>query len=115
MSCEIWRDKLDAYVDSACLPEDLVALEAHLRECSACAAETLGRVQMKRKTQAAAARYVPSRDFRLRLEKSIQTTRRPRWAFARFPELRFCCNRACVPCRRQCIVDTPFGARASSG
>ena len=89
MSCEIWRDKLDAYVDSACLPEDLEALEAHLRECSACAAETLGRVQMKRMTQAAAARYVPSRDFRLRLEKSIQTTRRPRWAFARFPELAF--------------------------
>lgn len=89
MSCELWRDKLDAYVDSACSPEELVALEAHLGGCSSCAAEALSRVQMKRMTQAAAARYVPSQEFRLRIKESVQPKGRPRWAFARFPELAF--------------------------
>jgi len=83
MTCEPWRNKLDAYVDAACSPEDLASLEAHFRSCSSCAADALGRLQMKRMTQAAAARYSPSSEFRLRIEKSIQKKRRPAWAFAR--------------------------------
>jgi anti-sigma factor RsiW len=83
MTCELWRNKLDEYVDGACSPEDLASLEAHFRSCSSCAAEALGRLQMKRMTQAAAARYSPSREFRRRIEKSIQGKRRPDWAFAR--------------------------------
>ncbi|MFZ0481056.1 MAG: zf-HC2 domain-containing protein [Terriglobales bacterium] len=89
MSCDLWRDKLDAYVDSACSPDEVAALEAHLQGCSSCAAEALSRLQMKRMTKAAAARYAPSREFRLRIEKSIEAKRRPLWAFARFPEFAF--------------------------
>jgi len=77
MTCDLWRDKLDAYVDSACSQEELASLEAHLRACPTCATEALGRLQLKRMTQAAAARYSPSPEFRLRMEKSIQTKRRP--------------------------------------
>ncbi|MGA9527123.1 MAG: zf-HC2 domain-containing protein [Terriglobales bacterium] len=89
MSCDLWRDKLDAYVDSACSPEELAALEAHLHGCSSCAADALGRLQLKRMTQAAAARYAPSRDFRERLENSVHAKRRPRWAFAHVPEFAY--------------------------
>ncbi len=87
MTCELWRDKLDAYVDGACSQEDLGSLEAHFRTCSSCAAEALGRLQMKRMTQAAAPRYAPSPEFRLRIEKSIQPKHRPIWAFAWMPAM----------------------------
>ncbi|MFZ1918915.1 MAG: zf-HC2 domain-containing protein [Terriglobales bacterium] len=85
MTCDLWRDKLDAYMDGACSQEELARLEAHFRTCSSCAAEALSRLQMKRRTQAAAARYSPSPEFRLRVEKSIQPKRRPVWAFAWMP------------------------------
>jgi anti-sigma factor RsiW len=85
MTCDRWRDKLDAYVDSAGSQEELANLGAHLRICPACAADALGRLQMKRMSQTAAARYSPSPEFRLRIEKSIQPKRRSVWASAWMP------------------------------
>jgi len=87
MTCDLWRGKLDAYVDGACSPEDSASLEAHFRTCSSCAAEALSRLQIKRMTQAAAARYSPSPEFRLRIEKSIQPRRRPAWVLAWMPAM----------------------------
>jgi anti-sigma factor RsiW len=55
--------------------------------CPSCAAEALGRLKMKRMTQAAGARYSPSPQFRLRIEKSIQKGRKPMWAFGWMPTL----------------------------
>ena len=87
MTCDPWQQKLDAYVDGDGSQEELQSLEAHLRTCPSCAADALGRLQMKRMTQAAAARYSPSPQFRLRLEKKIQTSRKPVWSFAWMPRL----------------------------
>ncbi len=87
MTCDLWRDKLDAYVDSASLPEELAGLEAHLRMCASCAAEALSRLQMKRATQVAATRYSPSPEFRRRIQKSIQPKRPPAWTFGWMPRL----------------------------
>ncbi|MFZ3266585.1 MAG: zf-HC2 domain-containing protein [Terriglobales bacterium] len=85
MTCDLWRDKLDAYVDSACSQQELPGLEAHLRTCSSCSADALGRLQLKRMTQAAAARYSPSPEFRRRIESSIQPKRKTFWSFAWMP------------------------------
>ena len=95
MTCELWRDKLDAYVDSACSQEELAGLEAHFRSCPSCAADALVRLRMKRMTRAAGVRYSPSPEFRQRiekgigekgiLEKSFQKKRKPVWAFAWLP------------------------------
>ena len=50
ITCDAWQSKLEPYVDSE-LPEDeLMDLEAHLRTCPTCAADALGRLQMKRMT-----------------------------------------------------------------
>jgi anti-sigma factor RsiW len=87
MTCDPWREKLDAYVDGDGSQEDLASLEAHLRTCPSCAADALGRLQLKRMTQAAGARYSPSPQFRLRMEKKIQTSRGPVWGFAWMPRL----------------------------
>jgi anti-sigma factor RsiW len=82
MTCDQWRSKLDAYVDSVCSDEDLANLEAHFRTCASCAAEALTRLRIKRMTQNAAARYSPSPEFRLRIEESIRAKRKPGWTFA---------------------------------
>jgi anti-sigma factor RsiW len=79
MSCDLWRDWLDAYMDESCTPEEAAGIEDHLRSCPSCAADALARMQMKRATRAAAARYVPSPEFRLRIESSIQKTHKPFW------------------------------------
>ncbi len=87
MTCEIWRTKLEPYVDSE-LPEDELAnLESHLRSCSSCAAEALGRLQMKRMTQAVGTRYSPTPQFRLRIEQSLKARRRSLWAFGWLPKV----------------------------
>lgn len=74
MICEQWRDKLDAYVDDP-LAVEAEGLEEHLRSCSSCAAEVLSRVQLKRATRAAAMRYTPSPEFRLRVAKQVRAKR----------------------------------------
>jgi len=87
MSCERWAERLDAYVDGEMPDQDWRVLEEHLRTCSDCAREALGRMQLKHATRAAAARrFVPSPDFRLRIEKSI-APRRNRLAFLWSPAL----------------------------
>lgn len=73
MTCDLWRDKLDAYVDAELPREELATLESHLRTCASCAADALGRLQLKRMTKSAATRYAPAPEFRLRIEQSIQS------------------------------------------
>jgi anti-sigma factor RsiW len=86
MSCENWRDWLDAYVDEGCTPEQLAGIEDHLQSCPSCTAETLNRLQLKRATRAAAAaHFTPSPEFRLRIEKTLQKSRKPFWRTAWLP------------------------------
>jgi anti-sigma factor RsiW len=90
MICEEWRKKFDAYVDEAIAghgSDEFVSLEAHLQSCSGCAAEVVNRMQLKRATRAAGARYVPSPAFRLRVEKRIQAELKPSWGWTWIPTL----------------------------
>lgn len=88
MTCENWRAWLDAYVDECCTPEQLAGIEDHLQSCSSCAAEALARLQLKRATRAAAAaHFAPSPEFRLRIEKTVQKSRKPIWKSAWIPGL----------------------------
>jgi anti-sigma factor RsiW len=79
MICEQWRDNLDAYIDSVQDPsliKELTGFEEHLHACRSCTGEVLNRLQIKRATRAAAARYAPSTEFRLRIKESIQPKRK---------------------------------------
>jgi anti-sigma factor RsiW len=87
MSCDVWQSRLDAYADASCSQDELAAVEEHLRTCQSCAAEALSRLQMKRAVRASAARYAPSPEFRLRIEKGIQTKPKPRSVFGLAPWL----------------------------
>jgi anti-sigma factor RsiW len=87
MVCESWTAKLDAYFDGELSAADARALSEHLRECSACAAESLSRVQQKRAIQAAGQRFRPDPTFRARVQQSIAARRPGRWTSFWLPTL----------------------------
>ena len=72
MSCDLWEERLDAYVDGEMPVEEASALEAHLGTCGNCAAQALGRMRMKQAVRSGAAmRFAPPAELRARTEKSI--------------------------------------------
>jgi anti-sigma factor RsiW len=82
MSCP-WQEKLERYVDAELPESETAELDAHLRACPACAADALGRLQLKRMTQAAGRRYTPSPEFRLKIDQMVAKHARParRWGW----------------------------------
>jgi anti-sigma factor RsiW len=81
MACEQWREKLDLYIDGELDPAQASALSAHFRECADCAADVLGRVQLKRSVQVAGKRYTASAELRNRIARSVapKPLRAPGW------------------------------------
>lgn len=75
MSCEIWQNELDRYLDGELPEEQQRSLRQHLDGCPACAREALGRVQLKRSVAMAGRRYQPSAEFRAHIAK--QAGQRP--------------------------------------
>ena len=78
MGCDQWGTKLDTYLDGELSGNEMRAFDAHVRDCPACAADALARVQMKRMVQNAGKRFVPSSEFRRKM--LTKTSRRPRFA-----------------------------------
>jgi anti-sigma factor RsiW len=64
MACEEWRGKIDLYLDGELTPAEASAVNVHLRGCTACAAQTLDRVGLKRAVHFAGKRYEPSPQLR---------------------------------------------------
>ena len=79
MVCEIWKAKLDTYLDGEVPEEEMSTFDAHVRSCSSCSADALTRVQMKRAIQTAGRRYTPSAEFRKRMQQKIGA--KPRRSF----------------------------------
>src|SRR5258708_16356335 len=79
MVCESWKAKLDTYVDGELPSKEMRTFDAHVRNCPSCSADALTRVQMKRAIQVAGKRFIPSAEFRKRVQQSI--TRKPQRNF----------------------------------
>lgn len=84
MSSDKWATQLDTFVDGESMPGDL---EAHLRECPACARALLERMAAKRAVKLAADRYSPSPELRLRVAAGLRKQRKPGWSFGWRPAL----------------------------
>jgi anti-sigma factor RsiW len=81
MACDTWKSQLDAYVDGELVPAEAANVGAHLRNCAACAADALDRVQMKRSVAIAGKRYEPSAELRARITKiaAAKPSKTNRW------------------------------------
>jgi anti-sigma factor RsiW len=71
MVCEGWKEKLDTYLDGEVLEQEMREFDAHVRNCPSCAADALGRVQMKRAIQVAGKRFTPNAEFRQRMQQRM--------------------------------------------
>jgi len=69
---ELWTGQLDAYLDGELDSGELTKLDSHLRECPACAAEGLRRLQWKKTVQAAGQRYVADPKLRERVARALR-------------------------------------------
>jgi anti-sigma factor RsiW len=76
MNCEMWQDKLDAFVDLELPSAEQRDFEAHLRGCQACSAEALARQRLKSQTRLAGKRFVPSAEFEKRMQGRTAAKRR---------------------------------------
>lgn len=71
MACEAWTEKLDAYLDGELASLEASAVASHVQQCSACAADALNRVQLKRSVAIAGKAYTPSAEFRAKMMRSV--------------------------------------------
>jgi|SRR5947209_12134298 len=78
MNCEVWQDKLDAFVDLELPPAELRDFQSHLRGCAACSAEAVARQRLKSQTRLAGQRFAPSAEFEKRLLGARSASKR-RW------------------------------------
>jgi anti-sigma factor RsiW len=78
MADDLWTAKIPAYLDNELSDQETRAMDAHLRECSACAAEALGQVRLKQQTKLAGKHYAPSPEFRQKIAGQL-TARKPKW------------------------------------
>ena len=74
---DAWTEKLDTYLDGELPASEMSSLDAHVRSCPDCAASVLQRVQLKRAVQTAGKQFVPSADFRQRIQK-MSAAKRPK-------------------------------------
>ena len=71
MVCEPWNAKLDAYLDGELPEAETRTFDAHVRNCPSCSVDALTRVQTKRAIQGAGRRFVPTTEFRRRVQRGI--------------------------------------------
>jgi len=79
MTEDIWRSKVERYIDGELADDEIRALSAHLRECSSCAADALQQVQQKRAIKLAGQRYAPGPEFRRRISNQLRPMTRTAW------------------------------------
>jgi len=78
MTHEPWTGQLDAYLDGELTSNQMVELDRHLRECPACTAEVLRRLQWKRAIHSASQCYAPDPALRARIQQHILPAK-PAW------------------------------------
>lgn len=87
MGCDLWQARLDAYVDGELPATEASELDAHLRACPLCAADTSRRTQWKRLTQLSGKRFSADAQFRRRIQRNIAARKRSVWVWRWAPQL----------------------------
>jgi anti-sigma factor RsiW len=76
MTCEIWRDQIEMYVDGELASAHETEVARHLRSCPECTSFAAGAIHLKRGISLAARRYKPSAEFREQIANSLRSRKR---------------------------------------
>ena len=81
MTCELWRDQIDAYIDGELASSHDEEVANHLRSCAECNAFAADAIHLKRTVAQAGKRYQPTAEFRDQIVRSIgaNPARRALW------------------------------------
>ncbi|HUN87945.1 MAG TPA: anti-sigma factor [Terriglobales bacterium] len=71
MTCELWRDQIEPYIDGELASSHDAEVAAHLRTCADCNAFAAEAIHLKRAVATAGHRYEPSVEFRRQIMDSI--------------------------------------------
>jgi len=71
MTCELWRDQIESYIDGELAASHDSEIASHLRGCPNCNAFAAETIHLKRAVASAGRRYQPSADFRAQIMDSI--------------------------------------------
>jgi anti-sigma factor RsiW len=88
MTCEIWRDQIEMYVDGELASAHETEVARHLRSCPECTSFAAGAIHLKRGVSSAGRRFKPSTEFREQIASSLgprkrfQFNRALQWSFA---------------------------------
>ena len=85
MTNDAWRPRIEQYLDAELSDEEMRSMDAHLRECPSCTAETLHQTQLRNAIRAAGRRYVPSTEFRRRIHKQVTAEKPARRSWVWMP------------------------------
>jgi anti-sigma factor RsiW len=89
MACDLWREKIEAFVDSELSPEESTELHAHLRACSSCSVDLVEQLQLKRVTQTAGNQYKSEAPLELRKKvlQNLAAKKSRSWQWSWLPAL----------------------------
>jgi anti-sigma factor RsiW len=79
MTCELWRDQIEAYIDGELSSSHDAEVASHLRECAACNTYAAETIHWKRAVANAGRRYQPTSEFRQKMAESIGVREKSRW------------------------------------
>ena len=85
MRCDSAAEMLDAYLEGELLLESSAALRDHLAGCMKCSAQVAETACLQRAIRRTRGRFVPSAEFRQRIQKQVARSRRPIWPLAWTP------------------------------
>ena len=71
MTCGLWRDQIESYIDGELASSHEAEVAGHLRGCAACNAFAAEAIHLKRAVSQAGRRYQPSAEFRDQIVRSI--------------------------------------------
>jgi len=79
MTCELWRDQIEAYIDGELAASHDAEVASHLRGCVECNAYAAETIHLKRAVAGAGRRYQPTAEFRQKIADSIGAGDGSRW------------------------------------
>jgi anti-sigma factor RsiW len=85
MQCDSAFEMLDAYLDGELAPENSAVIREHLNKCMRCSALIADTARLQHALRAARRHFVPSAEFRQRIQKQVARSRRRTWVLPWVP------------------------------
>src|SRR5260370_35217870 len=85
MQCSHAATMIGAYLDGELLPDQAAVVQEHLGSCMDCSSEIAEIARVQRSMRSARGHYVPSAEFRRKVQRQISRPKRRSWLIWTMP------------------------------